>query len=288
MFLVSHSCKKRLRKTERLCGLCGGLAKNGVVQGILDRMSHGAHKSTTYAYLGCNDLVTALKKKSEQNGFLRFNALNQTLAILRQKESLSDHKHLMVAIANEDVPRVARVVYIALKKKRGIVTVLEQVMEAARGIYSVKSFTEKEQLLVLLLWRLGGDRIGHIRYQALGLPSVSTLRDRSVKIRVLPSIGKPTAELVSQNLRAVLAGVMEILRENHAVIRHVVVMLDELATERRVRYCCWNNKIYRLYRAHGDRVSQDFTSMDNVQEMFEAVDKGEVCIASQISDFTLR
>ncbi|KAF6750127.1 hypothetical protein DFP72DRAFT_1072474 [Ephemerocybe angulata] len=57
-------------------------------------------------------------------------------------------------------------VAVALKQKRGIVGILEQVMKAARGAYKVRSFSEQERRLSKLLWRLGGD-------QRLQLPALS-------------------------------------------------------------------------------------------------------------------
>lgn len=161
-------------------------------------------------------------------------------------------------------------------------------MSAAQGVYSVKSFQEKERLLGRLLWRLGGDRIGHIAHRALGLPSVSTLRDGSVRAPVAPSVGMPTIEVISKNVLAVLSGVMDILRERRDEIQHLVVMIDELATEKRLRYNARTNEILGLCRAHGHKVSQVFGSMDDVEEILDAVNKGEVHLASEVRDFTRR
>lgn len=152
MFLHSHECTGRPRDEGKPCRSCALLGRNSILQGISDRMRNSTRQGTTYAYLGWNELVAALQRKTEQNSHLCFTALNQTL---RQKESLSDYKQLTIAIANKDIPRVARIVHVALKRKSGVTTILEQIMKAAQGVYSVKSFGEEERMLATLLWRLG-------------------------------------------------------------------------------------------------------------------------------------
>ena len=284
MFLISRGCSKRTRSDGAPCKSCSALAVNPVVRGICDRMNNGVQKGTTYAYLGWTDLVNSLNQKNEQNKYLRLKALNQTRTVLRQQESLSNYKCLTIAIASEDVPRVARVIHVALKKKRGVVAILEQVMAAARGVYSVKSFQEKDRLLGTLLWRLGGDRIGHIAHRVFGLPSVSTLRDASVRTPIEPSIGAPTIALIAKNVLAVLNRILAILKERRDEIQHVVIMVDELATEKRPRYNQRRNEIVGLCRAHGHKVSQVFGNLNDLEEIMKAVEDEEVHLASEVSN----
>ncbi|RXW13825.1 hypothetical protein EST38_g12030 [Candolleomyces aberdarensis] len=196
-------------------------------------MEHGASSGTTYAYLGIGGLIEALKSKNAQIDHLQFRALNQTRQILRKTKALTNHKRLVAAIAEGNTARVARVVHVGLKSKNGVVAILQQVVEAGKGVYRVKSFTEQERLLGTLLWRLGGDRVGHIAHRALGLPGVSTLRDSSVKIPITPSAGRLTVDVIEHNTLAVLDGILGLL-ENQGDIQHMVVMLDEIACEKRL------------------------------------------------------
>jgi hypothetical protein len=242
MYLFSRACKLTTMEAGVSCGPCAALARNTTVQGILDRMSQGTHKGTTYAYLGINDLIRSLNAKSKQNDYLRLNALNQTRMILRKTSMLSDYKRLVVAVSTGSVARVDTILHVALKQKRGIVAALEQVKAAAIGVYKVKSFTEQERMLAMLLWRLGGDRVGHIAQCALGTPSVGTLRDGSVQMPIIPSAGTPTIETIARNTRNVLAKVVELLKGAGYEIEHAVLMVDELATEKRLRYHWFTNE----------------------------------------------
>ncbi|KAF6747646.1 hypothetical protein DFP72DRAFT_821447 [Ephemerocybe angulata] len=282
MFLIAHSCQKTFLKgdTRSACKSCSSLAQNTIIRGIRDRMNNGTHINTTFAYLGFDELVLALKNKTDQNQFLRFNALNQARSLERKKKGLSMYQRLTVAIASKDIPRIARVIHAGLQRRKGIAGILEKVTEAAQGVYKVKSFSENERMLGTLLWRIGGARVGHILHRALGLPSVGSLRNASVRIPVQPSAGKPTAAEISKNALNMLEGIIPIIK-NDPNVRHAVLMFDELAVERRPRYNERTNEFVGVCREHGDEISLKFETMGDVEELFRAVDDGDVHLASE-------
>lgn len=284
MLLTSHKCRKKVRKEGAVCQSCASLSLSPVIQGILDRMNHGTHINTTHAYRGFDELTVILKRHADQNQFLRFHALNQARSILRKTEKISDHDRLLVAISSESVARVDRVIHVALRQKRGVVAVLSQVMAAARGAYSVKSFTDQERLLGTLLWRLGGDRVGHVVHRALGLPGVNTLREGSVKMPIVACAGTPTIDRVAWNTVAVLAGIAEVLEElSKTGVIHMVLMFDELACEKRLRYCTHTGEILGLCRQHGPKLPLKFDNVGDVEEIYRALDEGEVHYAGDVS-----
>lgn len=269
-------------RSGAVCGLCVDLSRHPVVQGILDRMNEGTQKGTTFAYLGFNDLVRSLNHKTDQNDFLHLNSLNQTQTILRRTSMLPDYKWLVVAISSRSVARVDRVIHVALKQKRGIVAALEQVKAAAKGVYKVKSFMEQERMVATLMWRLGGDRVGHIAHRALGLPSVGALRNGSVKTPIMPSAGTPTIGTIGRNTRSVLSNILPLLKDMVGDVVHAVVMVDELATEKHIRYYPHTNEFLGLCRRHGPAVSLQFKNIGDLDEVFRALDMGEVHYASEV------
>ncbi|KAF6751588.1 hypothetical protein DFP72DRAFT_1135958 [Ephemerocybe angulata] len=282
MFLIAHDCQKTFLKgdTRSACKSCHSLAQNSIIRGIRDRMNNGAHINMTFAYLGFDELVLALKNKTDQNQFLRFNALNQARSLERKKKGLSMYQRLTVAIASKDIPRVARVIHAGLQRRKGIAGILEKVTEAAQGVYKVKSFSENERMLGTLLWRIGGARVGHILHRALGLPSVGSLRNASVRIPVQPSAGMPTAAEVSKNALNMLEGVIPIIK-NDPNVRHAVLMFDELAVERRPRYNQRTNELVGACLEHAHEIALKFETMGDVEEFFRAVDDGDVHLASE-------
>ncbi|KAF6755550.1 hypothetical protein DFP72DRAFT_1008601 [Ephemerocybe angulata] len=280
LFLISHACTGRMRQPGVPCGPCASLVSSPVIAGIEARMNTKPHASTPYAYLPAHDLIETLRTKNTQIQTLRLKGMNHVRQLLRSSTAISDHKRLVVAVSEGSIARVDRVIHAALKKKRGVVGILEQVALAAKGVYKVKSFTERDRMLGKLLWRLGGDRVGHIAYRALGLPSVSTMRDSSAKIPITPSAGRPTVGTVARNTLGVLDGILEVMK-NQPNVRHAVLMFDELACEKRIRWNPRTNEFLGLCREHGPKVALEFGSEKDVEELFKALDKGEVHYASE-------
>lgn len=64
-------------------------------------------------------------------------------------------------------------------------------------------------------------------------------------------------------------------------------MLDELATERRLRYDALTNMILGLCHEHGHKTSLEFINKDDVKEIFHLLDEGEVHYASEVREHCL-
>jgi hypothetical protein len=142
--------------------------------------------------------------------------------------AIDDHKRLLDAIATARVQRVERIVHLGLKQNRGVPTIINQTKSAADGVYSVKSFTEREQFLATLIWRLGGDRVSQIAHRALGLPNADTIRGTATTIPpITPSRGQPTQVEVRQNIRASIDGIADMLEQNQSAVH---------AAEKRIRW----------------------------------------------------
>lgn len=281
MVLTSTICTGVIVGSGTSCLPCQKLGHNPLLEKILERMEKGISNGTTYAYYSIDALIEALKTKNVQLNHLRFQSLNQARQILRGINLLGEHKRLLHAIAQGSASRIDRVVDVALKQKRGVAAILEKVIEAGKGVYKVKSFTERDRLVGTLLWRLGGDRVGHIVHRALGLPGVNTLREGSVKIPITPSAGKPTIGTVERNTLAVLEGLVDLLQVRDD-IQHMVVMVDEIACEKRVRWYSRTNEFLGLCREHGPNVSLKFENEGDMEEMFRSIDAGEVHYASEV------
>ncbi|KAF6752442.1 hypothetical protein DFP72DRAFT_1047213 [Ephemerocybe angulata] len=279
LYLTSFDCTRKVESESFPCKPCASLRRNPTLQGILDRMNNGTHKNATYAYRGHSELVASLQTEIQHNQDLRFRALNNARTILRNSVALSNMNRLIVAIGTEDVARVDQVIKVGLRQKKGMVGILEQVMAAARGVYKVRSFTDEEREVATLLWRIGGDRVGHILHRALGLPGVSTLRNGSARIPLTPSAGKPTIDVVARNTMSSLENVLALLNERRTT-HHAVLMFDEIACEKRIRWNQRTDEIIGLCRAHGDKVSLTFGTVDDIDEAFKAVDTGEVHCAA--------
>jgi len=152
---------------------------------------------------------------------------------------------------------------------------------AAQGLYKPRTYTEKEDMQALLIWRLGGTQVAHINHHAQDAPSVSYLRSRSFVPPVIPSPGKPTAEEVHKNVEATIEGLDEVLAALGSVI-HVVMMFDEVATEKRIRWDPKTNFFISACREHAHKTSMEFIGPSNMEELFRCIDDGVVHHAAEV------
>jgi hypothetical protein len=174
-----------------------------------------------------------------------------------------------MAIASGKTQRVDRVISIGLRQKKGVRGLLASVMAAAHGHYRPKSYTEEEDMNALLIWRLSGNRVAGINQRSHGAPSVTYLRSRSIVPPLIPSYSQPTVDEVQTNVKATLQSVMS---EIHGLIKgtalHTVLMFDEIATEKRIRWDPKTNLFLGVCRQHAHRTSMEFINEGDLEELF--------------------
>lgn len=89
----------------------------------------------------------------------------------------------------------------------------------------------------------------------------------------------PIASEIETNVLSCFESISEILESQHVV--HQVLMLDELKTEERPRLDDETNKIVGPCREHGKNTSLEFNSEKEVELLLEAIEKGEVHLATE-------
>ncbi|KAK7001931.1 hypothetical protein R3P38DRAFT_3326830 [Favolaschia claudopus] len=268
--LRSHACTGQQGSGSTMCTSCSSLSDEGSVEGILYRAEHGTPVNTSYAYYSFNGLTELIRRKNQQLQELRLKGLNNARKLLVQARSLSDHKRLVRAIASGVVQNVERVIRVVLRQNRGIRGVLRLHDDAARGVYHPKDYTEEDDLRGVLNWKMGGNRLADFAHRALGLPSRTTLRNRLTVPPITPSPGTPQASEVAQNVEACFAGLKDALSTRKVV--HAVLMFDELATEKRIRWDDKTNNFLGVCRQHGSKVSLQFNNERDLEELFRALE----------------
>lgn len=124
-----------------------------------------------------------------------------------------------------------------LRNHAGVRGLLKLAAQAAAGVYHPGHGAE-EKMKSLLFLRLGGARLAGIAHRALGLPSLSTIRHNTVICPLCPSPGKPTLSEIEYNINACFDATPDDPLETPHIV-HVVLMLDEIALEKRLR---WDDK----------------------------------------------
>ena len=283
MKLFTRSCRGSPEGSGTACQPCRQLDKNETLENILRRMKDGTHENAGFAYHGFSGLQEMLHRKNQLIEFYRLRGLSQARKLLVKATALSDQKRLLMAIASGKAIRVDRLISLGLRQKKGARGLLVSYLAAADGYYNPKSFTEEEDMKALLLWKLGGNRVAEINHRANNAPSVSYLRTRSTVPPIVPSHEKPTVEQVTGNVEATFEGVLDVIHgENCPKFIHAVLILDEIATEKRIRWDPRTNYFLGLCREHAHNTATEFVNEGDMEELFQALDDGQVHYAAEV------
>jgi len=122
--------------------------------------------------------------------------------------------------------------------------------------------------------------VADIAHQALGLPSLSTLRRQTLIPHLTPSSGPPTLEEVMPNTMACTSIIEGVLKASHVV--HQVLMFDEIKVEERPRWDDKSNNIIGVCREHSKNASLQYTSKDEVDLLFSQIIDEKVHLVSNV------
>ncbi|TRM60790.1 hypothetical protein BD626DRAFT_603193 [Schizophyllum amplum] len=206
---------------------------------------------------------------------LRLGRLNEAKHLVHLEGVVSAQKELVLAIANARVARVDRILQMCLRRGASVDTMLSMVYQAKAGLYHPKSYEEEDDLKGLLLWRLGGARVGNIAHHVFGTPAVSTLRHRSTMAKFVPSPAAPIPQEITDNLEAGFSSIDDLLHLPDAEIMHVV------ALEKRPRWDEKTNKILGLCRECQSKYGTDFNNVLDLKALFEDIEDGRVHLACE-------
>jgi len=284
MTLFARSCTGSPEGESVACQPCRQLLNNNVLEGVLIRMAEGVHENAIFAYHGFSGIQEMLHQKNQQIDYYRLHGLNQAKKLLSKATALSEQKRLLTAIASGKANRVDRLISIGLQQKKGVRGLLASLEAAAQGYYHPKTFTEEEDMRELLLWKLGGNRVAHINYRAQDAPSVSYLRTRSTVPPLIPSHADPTVVQVQSNVNAMLRSVLDVLHQigMDSKVLHAVVMFDEIAAEKRMRWDPKTNHFLGVCRQHAHKTSMEFINEGDLEELFRRLEDGDIHYAAEV------
>jgi len=282
MKLFARSCSG-LSQGDDTCQPCQQLVKNKTLEGIFMWIEDGAHENTGFAYIGFSGLQEMLRRKNRLVEFYHLCGLNQARKLLVKATVLSDQKRLLMAIASGKVSRVDCLLSIGLRQKKGARGLLALYMAATEDHYNPKSYTEEEDMKAILMWRLGGNRVAEINHCANQAPSVTYLRTRSTVPLIIPSHEQPTVDQVQANVKATFNGLLDVIHsQNRSRFVHVVLMFDELATEKRIRWDPKTNRFLGICREHVYKTSTEFVNEGDMEELFQNLDNGKIHYAGEV------
>ncbi|KAJ6611371.1 hypothetical protein B0H10DRAFT_369290 [Mycena sp. CBHHK59/15] len=155
IWLRSKMCMGLADSSKAECTSCRAVLVGKAVQ-ALETRADNAPAHTPYQYLTQTQLIQMLRTVVAEKNALQLQVFNLSKRVKRASKRMSDHKHLLFALANHDIPRLHHLIRIALKQGAGVEEIIWRIEEAAQRLYSVKSFTPDERQFMRALKRLAG------------------------------------------------------------------------------------------------------------------------------------
>lgn len=120
------------------------------------------------------------------------------------------------------------------------------------------------------------------RHKTLGLPSRTTLGTRTIVPPIIPSYTVPSILEIEANIVASFESMMDVVRAQAGVL-HVVLMVDEITAESRIRVDRNLNVFLEICREHGGKTSLKFVNEGDLEELFQSLDDNEVHYAAEVN-----
>ena len=146
--------------------------KNAAVHG--DELMAGHHNVA----MGQDQMYEKLTRLAREKKTFRLDALNDARQIVNLQKSLDEHKRLLQAIADSELPRVHQLVRVGIDHGDSARAISKRLAKAAKEFTRMES-TNDDKDLALLTLRIGGPFLLYAHQRAGNLPGKSTARGHS-------------------------------------------------------------------------------------------------------------
>ncbi|KAG8750285.1 hypothetical protein FRC11_010563 [Ceratobasidium sp. 423] len=184
----------------------------------------------------------------------------------------------MVAISESDDVAVGRLIQTALRNNAGPKTIISRIVEAHKGLFHPRNYSQKSFDLAVLVHKIGGPRLLFALAEAMSLPSLSTIYRRVNLPYLSPSVGFPTRDEVLANIHSLFGS--QSTRSDAPRQFGLSLMIDKIAIEPRLRYSMKPDAVLGVCREHAHRA--DLISMsaradpvDTLLRIKECLDTGQ-------------
>ncbi|KAH8987060.1 hypothetical protein EDB92DRAFT_2090923 [Lactarius akahatsu] len=274
LLLRACKCENRGLDKHGLCKPCRALLSNIKFRKILARVEEGVNEYTPFKYHGLLSLAEIARKKERTIDLFHLRRTNNARKLIRREGAITMHRQVLLAMSSGKIPRLDRVVRVAMDWHMSVAAILDLVNKAGRGIYHPKGFSEEEDLQALLFLHLGGQRVAEIAHRMFRIPTPSTVRRRTMIPPLICSSSYPILRDLESNLKAAFDSLLPALTEQGRY--HIVLMIDEIAQGRRPQWCDQTNQILGWCREHTKGRCMDFNSIADAELLFQDMERGDV------------
>lgn len=285
IYLRAHTCLKVVKIANPgdppVCSNCSGLQYTDRYRNIVNRITNGCHESTKFVFMTMAQLVEGNRRRIRQYNSGRLSSLNAGRKLVVHAKEMDSYKRVLAVIATGKVNRVHAILTVARRNGSGVHGILDILNQAHNGMYQVKSFAEADFHKAELALRLGGGRMCEVLHNAEGLPAPRTVRAHSTYTQLVPSPSYPTATEIIANIDRSFTKPLKHTDSSGPV--GAVMMIDELALDKRIRWDPLSNKLLGICREHGaQNVSLELSSIDDMEAINASIKKGRCHLASEV------
>ncbi len=126
--------------------------------------------------------------------------------------------------------------------------------------------------------QLGGSRVAEFAHHALALPSVTVACRNTVLQPLQVSPSWPTIAEIEANIKSCL----EPLSHMPVKVQHQVLMLVEIAIEKRPRWDDRTNMILGVCREYSKAIPLEFNTEKELDLLCDGLDNGSIHLASEV------
>ena len=281
LLLCARNCENRKLDKHRLCQPCQTLQSNTKFKNVLARIENSVNEKVPYKFRGLTDLTEVARRKDRTIDLYHLRRTNDVKKLVGCEGKIGLHRQVLLAMSSGKIPRMDRILRVALDRCMSLAAILDLIRKAAHGLYRPKGFSKEEDLQMLLFLRLGGQRVAEIVHHIFGIPTLSTVRHRTMIPPLICSPSYPVVKDLEANLTATFDSLSPALATQGKY--HIVFMFDEIAQERHPRWCDRTNQMLGWCREHTKNRCMDFNSIADAELLFQDMMCENVHLVHEVS-----
>ncbi|KAG1798230.1 uncharacterized protein HD556DRAFT_1440566 [Suillus plorans] len=220
---------------------------------------------TNYKYLGLAHMQDIAKMYAAQVKELKLQACNDSRKYMTSLTQLNDYSRLLMAISENDVPRLQQIIKIALDNGTSVREVVNRLEDAIEGVYHPRGYGSSDIDIATLVYHR--------------VPSIRTLRARSTFTTITPTIGPIWPEQFDENIHNIILNT----RDSTTSLRGVSFMIDEMALEEMVIHFGKYNMIGGLCWKHSNLVDPVLRTYDSAVRIAQKIHNQEVHLGKEVT-----
>ncbi|KAI0054409.1 hypothetical protein BV25DRAFT_1949134 [Artomyces pyxidatus] len=271
---------------------CAGQAASGgqpcdSCLGVVDRIDNlasiaqDAKPHTSHKFLNSVQLRQLIRDRDTDLQRWKLKALNLVRKVQTLFSRVSDHRRFVMALAENDVPRLRKLLQHAMTRGSSIQTITRKLADAVDGLYSARGFDLRDYDLATLVYRIGGRTLLFSMSHAYGLPSLRALRNSFSFTHVMPTLGRISPSDIIRNIKEVILKT----RESAGIAKRcgVSALIDEVAIEEMAMHFKHANCVGGICWKHASLIDLVFYTYESALNIARSIAAGTVHLGKEMT-----